>query len=325
MTFLNNYDNQDTGLGIHGNCDEALYVHTLVLGADTHVTVDNCMVYYGEIINYGAEIEFVGCGDMTEIVLPADPENAQRPNPCVYTEYGGICNDDSDCWGPAPPVAYCVLAAEADPSGLNMCYAPANRYISIARREDQVAHTARRITLQGGGAGPWWVGEPSYSAAEDMYFASVVDEPVYSGVGGGEWVDNDWPEVVHVKGCEIAPDATYLVQAIQNGQDIGEESNYSETLELRTAPLWGDIVSSCAFDHCLPPEGEFGQPSIDDVLAEVNAFQGIRNAPLWWMDIDPVYADGEPEGLWTLIGDVLAVVNAFSGGPYPGWGPTGCP
>ena len=109
VIFLNKYDNRNTGLDIQGNCDEALYVHTLVLGADAYVTVDNCRVYYGEIINYGAEIEFVGCGDITEIVLPADPDNVVRPDPWMYTEYGGICNDDSDCWGPAPTVAYCVL------------------------------------------------------------------------------------------------------------------------------------------------------------------------------------------------------------------------
>ena len=75
---------------------------------------------------------------------------------------------------------------------------------------------------------------------------------------------------------------------------------------------------------CLPPTGSFTEPSIDDVLAVVNAFTGIRNAPLTWMDVDPVYADGEPEGLWALIGDVLAIVNAFSGQAYPGDGPSGC-
>ena len=57
----------------------------------------------------------------------------------------------------------------------------------------------------------------------------------------------------------------------------------------------------------------------------VNAFIGIRNAPLTWMDVDPVVGNGEPEGMWPLIGDVLAVVNAFSGQTYPGSGPLGCP
>jgi hypothetical protein len=56
----------------------------------------------------------------------------------------------------------------------------------------------------------------------------------------------------------------------------------------------------------------------------VSAFQGVDNAPLTWLDIDPVAGDGYPEGM-VVIGDVLAVVLAFQGEPYPGDGPLGCP
>jgi hypothetical protein len=154
-----------------------------------------------------------------------------------------------------------------------------------------------------------------------MYFASVSPTSVYAGIDFA----GDWPDVIHVKGCEIAPNQTYEVQAILFGSDESGEYNYSEVLPLKTAPVWGDIVSSCVFDHCLPPTGAVTEPSIDDVLAVVNAFTGIRNAPLPWMDVDPVFADGEPEGLWALIGDVLVIVNAFTGDPYPGWGPLACP
>jgi hypothetical protein len=213
----------------------------------------------------------------------------------------------------------------ADGSFPGVCYAPANRYISIARNPEQVENTARRITLEDAGAGPWWVGSPSYDAVEDMYFASVSPTSVYAGIDAGDWVDSDWPGVVHVKGCEIAPGHTYEIQAIQDGADEADEGSYSDVLALRTAPVWGDIVSTCYFDHCLPPTGAVTEPSIDDVLAVVNAFTGIRNAPLTWMDVDPVFGAGEPEGLWALIGDVLAIVNAFSGQAYPGNGPLGCP
>jgi hypothetical protein len=85
------------------------------------------------------------------------------------------------------------------------------------------------------------------------------------------------------------------------------------------------LVSTCPEDVCLPPEGDpITQPNIDDVLALVNAFVGTDNAPLTWLDIDPVVDGGYPEGMVT-IGDVLAAVNAFVGDPYPGEGPTGCP
>jgi hypothetical protein len=80
----------------------------------------------------------------------------------------------------------------------------------------------------------------------------------------------------------------------------------------------------CPNDVCAPPEGDpFSQPNIDDVLALVNAFQGVENAPLTWLDIDPAVGDGYPEGS-VVIGDVLEVVNAFVGQPYPGLGPLGC-
>jgi hypothetical protein len=187
-----------------------------------------------------------------------------------------------------------------------------------------VENTARRITLQGGGAGPWWVGAPAYNAAENMYFASVSPTSVYAGIDVGNWVNDDWPDVVHVKGCEIAPGQTYVIQAIMEGQSVGDESNYSEALALPSAPVWGDVVGICPFDVCEPPQGDpFTQPNIDDVLALVNAFVGIDNAPLTWLDIDPVVGNGYPEG-YVVIGDVLAVVNAFSGQQYPGDGPLGC-
>jgi hypothetical protein len=247
----------------------------------------------------------------------------KRPDPWEFDEYGGSCQQDSDCWGPSETVAYCV----PDDGGTfpGTCYAPANRYLSIARDPEQADNTARRITLQGGGAGPWWVGSPTYNAVEDTYFASVSATSVYAGIDSGNWVSGDWPHEIHVKGCEIAPGQTYEVQAIPYGADESDEGSYSEALDLKTAPVWGDVVSTCAFDQCLPPEGTVSQPAIDDVLAVVNAFTGTRNAPLPWLDIDPVTADGEPEGLWALIGDVLATVNAYTGEPYPGNGPLGCP
>jgi YVTN family beta-propeller protein len=322
-------------VGLHVSADGG-HLYVAANGADFHV-IDTTTDTIIDTINTGvapAELVFSDatvCGHMPSpygddglsIVCIESSAAPRRPNPWEFEEYGGSCDQDSDCWGPSETAAYCVPADDGTFPGV--CYAPANRYISIARHPEQVENTARRITLQGGGGGPWWVGSPTYNAVEDMYFASVSPTSVYAGIGVGEWVEDNWPDVIHVKGCEIAPNGTYLVQAIQHGQDEADEGSYSEALELRTAPKWGDVVSTCVFDHCLPPTGSFTEPSIDDVLAVVNAFTGIRNAPLPWLDVDPVYADGEPEGLWALIGDVLAIVNAFSGQAYPGNGPLGCP
>jgi hypothetical protein len=206
-----------------------------------------------------------------------------------------------------------------------VCYAPKNRYISIRLNPDNAGkNTARRINLETALTETvlmGWVGEPTFNAAEGIWMSVVADVPTYNGVD----FSGDWPDVVHVTGCKIAPGQTYLVQAIMEGQSVGDESNYSEVLALPTAPVWGDVVGICPFDVCKPPEGDpFTQPNIDDVLATVNAFVGIDNAPLTWLDIDPVVGNGYPEG-FVVIGDVLAVVNAFSGQSYPGDGPLGCP
>jgi hypothetical protein len=157
-----------------------------------------------------------------------------------------------------------------------------------------------------------WVGPPDGNGR-----SRVLVAPEY----------RDWSldaEVIHVTECEIAPGWSYLIQAIVEGQSTSDESNYSGALPLPTAPVWGDVVSTCPQNVCEPPQGDpFTQPNIDDVLAMVNAFQGVENAPLTWLDIDPAVGDGYPEGM-VAIGDVLLLVNAFQGQVYPGNGPLNC-
>jgi hypothetical protein len=257
-------------------------------------------------------------------------ESPPRPDPVGFAPDMWInppgdssCMVDSDCHTAASTTPYCIPQEGGAYPGT--CYAPTNRYASIARNPSQVANTARRITLQGGGAGPWWVGAPQVvfdpTCLVSLYVADVVNAPVYAGIHFA----GDWPDELHVKGCEIAPGGyTYLVQAIESGQDINNETCYSAALPLETAPVWGDVVSTCFYNQCLPPEGGFTQPSIDDVLAMVNRFTGVCNGPLWWFDIDPAVGPGCPEGVMT-IGDVLESVNTFTGAGYPGLGPLNCP
>jgi hypothetical protein len=185
---------------------------------------------------------------------------------------------------------------------------------------DQVPNTARRVSLLGHTI-LGWVGAPMYNATEQVWISLVVGQPIYDGI----YFPDQWPDVLHLTGCEIAPGQSYVVQAIEFGSDELDEAGYSEVLVLKTAPVWGDVVSTCPYDVCEPPQGDpFTQPNIDDVLALVNAFQGVENAPLAWLDIDPVVGNGYPEGT-IAIGDVLVVVLAFTGQPYPGNGPLGCP
>jgi hypothetical protein len=301
VTFTDAFDNDAEG---QGPCTEALYVHELILGANSTVKLDNCRVYYETLVDYGATLAAIGCGELLEMQDMVNP-------PLAEDNGDGPCASDGEC----PNAAACIGG---------VCYVPKNRYLSIRRNPDNSGyHTARRVRVETATSGTvllGWVDEPVLDPVEDIWTALLVDEPVYNGVDFA----GEWPDVVHVKGCEIVPGQTYVIQAIMDGQSVGDESNYSEALALPSAPVWGDVVGICPFDVCEPPEGDpFTQPNIDDVLALVNAFVGIDNAPLTWLDIDPVVGNGYPEG-YVVIGDVLAVVNAFSGQQYPGDGPVGC-
>jgi hypothetical protein len=260
--------------------------------------------------------------------VPDDCDLADGTSPDVNEN--GI-PDECDSWTPRPEDSLsltCTDDGECDNAATciqGVCYAPKNRYISIrANPDNDEKDTARRINLETVSTGTillGWVGEPALNPIAGVWTALIADSPIYEGVD----FEGDWPEVVHVTGCVVAPGETYLIQAIASGQPIEDEGYYSAALALQTAPVWGDVVTGCPNDVCTPPQGDpLTQPNIDDVLALVNAFQGVANAPLTWLDIDPVFADGYPEGI-VAIGDVLAVVNAFTGQPYPGNGPLGCP
>jgi hypothetical protein len=253
----------------------------------------------------------IDCDDWGQFVLvwtgpPDDPPffvECEVVAPLPEDSIGIACTDDGVC----PNISSCIAG---------VCYVPKNRYVSLRPSSlNAGAMTARRISLATTRAESillGWVGPPDANGICRLQAA-----PEY----------RDWSldaEVIHVTECEIAPGWSYLIQAIVEGQSTGDESNYSGALPLPTAPVWGDVVSTCPQNVCDPPQGDpFTQPNIDDVLALVNAFQGVENAPLTWLDIDPATGDGYPEGM-VAIGDVLLVVNAFQGQVYPGNGPLNC-
>ncbi len=247
-----------------------------------------------------------------------EPVLVKRPMPenCADIAPGNTCSDDGTCTtdDDCSHESQCV-PPPAGESGPGICYAPKHRYISIARNPEQVENTARRISLQGGGAGPWWVGAP-YEAS-GFAVANVVDAPVYADAD----FTGDWPDLVNVTGCEIATNQTYLVQAIPMGAVITEEANYSAAIALHTPELWGDVVSTCTSYNCQPPDGDV---DIDDILAAIGAFQSLNKNPLTWFDIAPALGDGVPNQM-ADIDDILATIHGFQSQAYPGNGPLGCP
>lgn len=238
---------------------------------------------------------------------PIEPSEMPWPEDSL----GIPCTEKQDCEG----ASECVEG---------VCYVPKSRYMSIAANPaNEGRSSARRVhvTLAARAIQLGWIGTPSFDPVSGLWTALIEDWPVYSNAEGDDGFEGDWPDVLHVKGCKIAASQTYLVDAITYGLSISDPDNYSDQLPLITSPVWGDVVGQCPFDVCTPPQG--APPDIDDVLALVNAFTGTDNAPVTWLDVDPVVDDGYPEGL-VVIGDVLGIVNAYTGGTYPGDGPFGC-
>jgi hypothetical protein len=224
------------------------------------------------------------------------PDECDVAAPMPEDSLSVACVEDQECSGEAR----CVRG---------VCYAPKHRYISIARHPDQAGATARRISLAGGTV-LGWAGEPFQGAG--LWLADVVPTPVYT---------DPWPDVLHVSDCEIGTGYTYEVQAIGQGQDIGDENSYSAPTALHTPSQWGDVVATCPGDVCLPPQGAV---NLDDIMAGVARFQGVNNAPLTWLDIDPSAGTDKPNQIVGLQ-DILRCVDGFQGAAYPGDGPTGCP
>jgi hypothetical protein len=238
---------------------------------------------------------------------PIEPSEMPWPEDSL----GIGCTEKRDCEG----ASECVEG---------VCYVPKSRYMSIAANPaNEGGSSARRVqvTLAARAIQLGWIGTPSFDPVSGLWTALIEDWPVYSNSEGDDGFEGDWPDVLHVKGCKIAASQTYLVDAITQGLSITDPDNYSAQLPLITSPVWGDVVGGCPFDVCTPPQGT--PPDIDDVLALVNAFTGTDNAPVTWLDVDPVVGTGYPEGL-VVIGDVLGIVNAYTGGAYPGDGPFGC-
>ena len=246
-------------------------------------------------------------------VLMTNVSGLKRPMPedCATIGTGttcsasGTCVTDDDC----DFDSRCVAPPMCEP-GPSVCYATKGRYISIAAHPDQVNNTARRLKLDDG-TFIGWVGEP-YPGPVGLWLARVV--------GGAVYV-NQWPDVVHVMGCEIAPNRTYEVQAIEQGSSTGDEDNFSEVLSLSTVPLWGDVVQMCTNYNCKPPDGDV---DIDDILAMIAGFQSLNKNPLTWFDIAPARDDDYPNQEID-IDDILAVIEGFQSMPYPGDGPLNCP
>ncbi|MCH8242264.1 MAG: hypothetical protein IH897_06595, partial [Planctomycetes bacterium] len=148
-----------------------------------------------------------------------------------------------------------------------------------------------------------WVGAPDSKGT-----ALVVSDPVFLP---------NWPAVVRAGDCEIVPAATYEIRATGDGVNFGPPV-VVDTTAPPTPMFWGDIVGEFNGIAWTPPNGVL---NFADVQAAIKTFQGgASTAPLIWADIVP-----EKPNRIVNINEVLWLILAFRGEPYPFRAPADCP
>lgn len=257
-----------------------------------------------------------------------------RPNPDSAFDISGlvvICDTDEDCrlgLNPSSQV-YCIPRASGDPLPGD-CYVARNRYISIDPNPDNDGiATARRVSLDTGGgqtAVLGWIDAPietpvSGSETSPQLLARLVDE---ASRHYRDWSVDDqqqpWVEpTVHLGDCAISPGRTYLIQAIVDGADVGNEANYSEPLVLTTLTLYGDVVGGSAGT---PPDSD---RSFKDISAVVRGFQSVQTEPKVWLDLQgTTQAPQIPNFSNIDFSDINRAVKGFQGEGYPFLDPCSC-
>jgi len=283
------------GTGVVDPCDDG----------DACTTPDLCQGdVAGTCVGTFADGDGDGVCDADDI-CPGGDDNVDAdgdgvPDFCDVCPGGDDTLDDNDNGIPDECDAHAPLAATAPHDRKK------NRYLSLNPNNTDIG-VALQVTMTDtlnhpGALGTFmWVGQPDGDG-----FASVSSTPVI----------RMWPEeTLHVTGCFISPVATYEIRAM-----ISEGALPSEPLSIDTIDqpidnkFWGDTVGSFDGTNWSPPQGV---TNFDDAVAVIKTWQVEPGAP------HTSVTDVQPQFIDTVVNfdDVLFVVFAFQGDPYP----FGCP
>jgi hypothetical protein len=254
---------------------------------------DNCPLFNPD----QADCQPNGVGDICDIddgtATDANannvPDECELEAPFAEDSLLESCAIDNDCANTASCIG-------------GVCYAPKNRYVSIADNPANAGKsTARRVSLDGTVLG--WVGP-----ANGNNVSSVLDTPFYA----------DWSNfgLVHLGDCHVSPGHTYTIQSVLDGADIGNEANFSPPLDLPTTNLLGDVGGDASQGLLSPSDGT---TNFGDILAVILGFQGAAQAPTVWLDLEsesPNYNVG--------LADAQIAVFGFQNAPYPFADPCSC-
>ncbi len=221
-------------------------------------------------------------------------------------------DDDVDCtdwagfeeaWagGGEPPTfdpceAFTVPTADA---------AEKNRFISFTPGSSMGEPQAFRVTTVSNPVFPQSEGWGKWVGAPDGYGISrLLCEPVY----------RVWDSAtVHVGDQDIVPGATYAIEATLDGID------FLSPVAIATVSVWGDTVGVFEDGAWGPPNGSVDITS--DAVALVDGFKHLPTAPpATWCETFP----DRPHASIDIM-DIVLVIDAFKGMPYPHDPPVPCP
>ena len=189
---------------------------------------------------------------------------------------------------------------------------PKNRYLSFVPNNAapvafQLKQTPSTQFPNPPAGNTWWVDEPVL--VDGSYLSFLTNTRVFR-----TWTES----VVHIGDCRVVPVAAYELRATFDDQVFTAPLALSTIPEPTGAKFWGDVVSSFINNVWGPPQGTV---NIDDAVAAIQGFQDVPSAPpLTWVDV-------EPEDINQVVNfnDVLLIILAFQGDPYPFSAPANCP
>ncbi len=347
VTFVNNFGNT---VGA-GDCTEALYVHELILGAGSTVTVDNCKIY-PEVLTAGENVTFrtIGCSEFGAPCVPsATPQPERVPDGVPQEDLVSAKNrvlsvtagdagrdqvirvkaaslptpfDELDCdagacqvWYAGVPVQVCENSgqgmAPSDPTPPDCGAAPGLPQV-WAWYAPLVCDPLAAHVMD-------WTTLTDYcnSPVGDITMGQPCTSDLECGTG-----TCDADGVIHLYHEAIVPShmATSTgpidVPAVYEVQVV--EETCSRTADrnyspaLRLVPAgWGDVVRDCSGCPCTAPEESVGV--ITDVLGVLDKLSNQDCAP------KKARADLQPRNLDFKIDilDVVLCLGGFTGEDYP--------
>ena len=316
VTFQDEFDNDGRGQAE----PEAVYVHTLILEANSTVNLDRVRLYYDTLTGDPAAITLTRGGIHQAVEFAEIPATAPSPHDILKNRFLSFdpnnelpvmlrvelldfacsvtakkCSFDTDCkacTGGANAGQGCAFGADC-PEG--SC--------------DPTVETCEQQSppvLLG------WLSDPG-QAGGDALPGTFTSDVVATQPAARTWTES----VIHIGACEIAPVQTYAISATADGV-VFSDPLVVTTIEKPEGKFWGDIVGN--FDGVVwsAPNGLVG---VDDVNAMIK-FLGLKLAPhITVVDLvgsAPTFVNFDANAT-----DLQMVLEAFGGGTWPPLSVTG--